>query len=183
MKPPKKRPTISTGTGDGGETVLLGGTRISKASPRIHAHGAIDELNVVIGLVLAESGIKQVLREQLLTLQRLLFRMGADLAAPASAQTARVQPEDIAQIEQWGVEIEEHLPPLHRFILPGGSRAGAILHLARTVCRRAERRVVFLAERETVNAAIQVCLNRMSDYFFLAARMVNRDAGVTDSEV
>jgi cob(I)alamin adenosyltransferase len=187
MSPEQKtRPVISTGFGDGGETQLFGGQHIPKTSPRIHAYGTIDELNAVLGLVLAEEGLPGALRDQIIAIQRFLFRVGADLAAPLevrSSHVLRVAEGDVQSIEQWGVALEGALRPLHRFILPGGSRAGALLHLARTVCRRAERWVAALALAESLNPHVQVYLNRLSDYFFLAARAANSAGGIPETEV
>lgn len=177
--------SIVTKTGDNGTTGLLGGSRVSKASPRLHACGSIDELNAAIGLVLAEEKLPQNLREQLLHLQHLLFRVGANIATPMalSRGSRRVRPADTGQLEQWIGIMEDSLPPLTSFILPGGSRAGALLHCARTICRRAERSMAELQEKEGINQELLRFVNRLSDYLFLAARRANRATEQEEVEV
>jgi len=180
-----RMPTISTKTGDNGETGLVGGKRVSKASTRIHAYGTVDELNAVIGLILSEEIIAKELAEQFQAIQKQLFVIGADLATPAQNNTTtvpRISAEDVHRLEQWGNQLEQVLPAMKHFILPSGSRAGALLHLARTVCRRAERWVVDLSAKEEVNPALIKYLNRLSDYFFLASRTVNKSADVKEVE-
>ncbi len=176
---------IYTKTGDKGETGLFGGGRVSKAHPRVEAYGAIDELNAAIGFSVAVLDDASV-RDMLITVQPDLFAIGAHLATP-SAATGRPSPklpplptERTAQLERWIDESEEELPALRAFILPGGSRGGAALHLARTICRRAERRVVLLDEEEPVDPTIIVYLNRLSDLLFVVARLVNHRAGVAE---
>jgi len=177
--------SITTRTGDNGETGLLGGERVSKSSPRLEAYGTIDELNSVIGVALSESSVPKEILEHLKEVQRLLFRMGTDLATPLeiNAKIERMNKKDIDQIESWITELEQALPLLKKFILPSGSRLGALLHQARTVCRRAERRAVALAETEKINTHVQIYLNRLSDYLFLAAREANRRVGAGEVEV
>lgn len=166
--------SIVTKTGDNGTTGLLGGTRISKASPRLHAYGTVDELNAILGLVLAEENLPEPLERQIGSLQHTLFRLGSDLSAPASLSLRRMETEDVVLLEEWITSLENSLPPLQNFIVPGGCRTAALLHHARTVCRRAERWVVTLAEEEPVNPHAQIYLNRLSDYLFLAARRANQ---------
>ncbi len=170
--------SIVTKTGDKGQTGLFGGERVPKTSPRIEAYGTVDELNAVLGVVVAEE-LSSELKHQLLRTQRLLFKVGADLATPKldTPSIERMAAGDIAEIESWITELEASLPPLTRFILPSGSRAGALLHQARTTARRAERAVCRLMETETINGEVQIYLNRLGDYLFLAARMANREAG------
>lgn len=177
--------SIVTKTGDKGQTGLFGGKRVSKTHPRIHAYGSVDELNACLGVVLAEESLPVELHHQLLSTQRLLFVVGADLATPleSKAKIQRVLPTHIADVEEWIAAIESCLPTLTRFILPSGSRIGALLHQARTVCRRAERWVVGLGESETINVQVQVYLNRLGDYLFLVAREANRHAGAKEQEV
>lgn len=177
--------SIVTKTGDKGQTGLFGGKRVSKTNPRIHAYGTVDELNACLGVVLAEEDLPVKLHHQLLSTQRLLFVVGADLATPleSKAKIQRVLPAHTADLEEWIMALESSLPTLTRFILPSGSRIGALLHQARTVCRRAERWVVGLAESETINVQVQVYLNRLGDYLFLAAREANRHAGAQELEV
>ncbi|OGJ57154.1 ATP:cob(I)alamin adenosyltransferase [Candidatus Peribacteria bacterium RIFCSPLOWO2_12_FULL_55_15] len=177
--------SIVTKTGDNGTTGLLGGSRVSKASPRIHACGSIDELNATLGPVLVEKNIPQRLREQLTHLQHLLFRVGADIATPIplSRGTTRVGPKETEQLEEWIKDMEAALPPLTAFILPGGSTVGALLHLARTACRCTERHIVELEEKEEINPELLRFVNRLSDYFFLAARTANSVIGKEEIRV
>jgi cob(I)alamin adenosyltransferase len=170
---------IYTRGGDKGRTGLLGGTRTGKDDPRIEAYGTVDELSAQLGLAdgLDEAGeLSPLLR----AIQRELFSLGAHLASPdpAAASLPPLDPAGPAQLEAWIDRMEEDLPPLTQFILPGGSSQGAALHLARTVCRRAERRVVALTGAGlNVSEGIIVYLNRLSDFLFVAARWANRRAG------
>jgi cob(I)alamin adenosyltransferase len=174
---------IYTRTGDDGETGLFGGPRVSKDAPRIEAYGTVDELNSVLGLARTFAGdlpIDDLLRR----IQNELFDLGAQLATPDPAKhnTALVGQAQIAALEAAIDEHEARLEPLKTFILPGGTQAAACLHLARTVCRRAERRAVTLA-RESPDAACGdaiVYLNRLADLLFVLARVVNRDGGAGD---
>jgi cob(I)alamin adenosyltransferase len=177
--------SITTRTGDGGKSGLLGGERISKGSLRLEAFGTVDELNSVLGVALAEEGIPIEVKDHLLQIQKLLFRVGTDLATPLKGEggAARLAKEDIYQIEKWIDELEQALPALKHFILPSGSRLGSLLHQARTVCRRAERCTVRLSETEDINHHVLIYLNRLSDYLFLSAREANRKAGVEELEV
>lgn len=177
--------SIVTKTGDKGKTGLFGGQRVSKASARLHAYGTVDELNACLGVILAEPQIGQTMQTQLLRVQRLLFLVGADLATPieSNAKIARAEIAHIQEVEAWINGLEQTLPILQRFILPSGSRLGALLHQARTVCRRAERWVVALSEKETINLRVQIYLNRLSDYLFLVAREANRKEGAAEVEV
>src|SRR3989338_9321598 len=177
--------SIVTKTGDKGKTGLFGGQRVSKASSRLHAYGTVDELNACLGVILAEPQIGKTMQAQLLQTQRLLFLVGADLATPveSAAKIKRVEQTHVAEVEGWINGLEQALPLLQRFILPSGSRLGALLHQARTVCRRAERWVVELSEKEQINLQVQIYLNRLSDYLFLVAREANRKAGSTEIEV
>ena len=173
---------IYTKTGDAGETGLLGG-RVRKDAPRIEAYGTVDELNAVLGLVRSEgppSGVDALLER----IQNHLFDLGAELASigPAADRTPKIGSAHIASLEAAIDEHEAGLAPLKEFILPGGTRAASALHLARTVCRRAERRVVSLAAvpDEPVSADLLIYLNRLSDLCFVLARFVNAAAGVPD---
>ena len=171
---------ITTRTGDAGETGLGDGRRVSKDSPRVHALGDVDELNSALGLVLAEE-VPSELRAALSQVQQELFDLGGELSIPGHALLKRAQVEALEQaIERWN----GGLPPLKEFILPGGTRAAAAAHLARTVCRRAERSVVALAEKEKAGAQVTELarhyLNRLSDLLFIAGRLLNRHAGRTD---
>ncbi|HEY8468782.1 MAG TPA: cob(I)yrinic acid a,c-diamide adenosyltransferase [Longimicrobiales bacterium] len=179
-------PRIYTRTGDRGETGLLGGGRVPKAHPRVEAYGAVDELNSVIGWALVLQQDAEV-RRKLGSIQPDLFTLGAHLAAPPATGRRRrpVLPElgadRVAELERWIDEADAELPELHAFILPGGSPAGAALHVARTVCRRAERRVVALAEHEHVAEEIIIYLNRLSDLLFMLARLANHRAGAAET--
>jgi cob(I)alamin adenosyltransferase len=171
---------IYTKTGDGGETGLFGGGRVPKNDERVEAYGAVDEANAIIGTVLASIEDAQV-AETLVWVQERFFEVGAILATPKDARSRKaithVEDADIERLERWIDAMEETLPPLRTFILPGGTPAGAGLHQARTVVRRAERRVVALTQRGDVDESVLRFLNRLSDFLFVAARWVNRRAG------
>ncbi|MBX7165596.1 MAG: cob(I)yrinic acid a,c-diamide adenosyltransferase [Pirellulales bacterium] len=174
---------IYTRTGDQGETGLFGGPRVSKDAPRIEAYGTVDELNAVLGLVLT-APLPPAIGEILRRVQHELFELGAQLATPDPAKhnLSLIGPDKVAAIEAEIDRYEATLPPLKNFILPGGSPAAAWLHLARTVSRRAERRVVTLARSpgEHVSIDAGIYLNRLSDLLFVLARAVNAQAGVAD---
>jgi cob(I)alamin adenosyltransferase len=176
---------IYTKTGDSGETALLGGKRVSKADPRVAAYGEVDELNAWLGLV-RSIGSDAGLAAMLERIQRDLFAIGARLADPGSKVANRVAKtavtgDDVKRLEDWIDLLESEVPVLRRFILAGGSRAGASLHVARTICRRAERAVVGLGT-EHVEPEILVYLNRLSDLLFVMARVANRRDGVPEFE-
>ena len=171
-------------TGDGGETALFDGTRVSKADPRVDAYGAVDELNAVLGLAAAHGTDEQV-SGFLTAIQRDLHAVGSRLADPAHRIAPRVDKvtvdaRAVARLEGVIDLLEGELPPLTRFILSGGCAAGAALHLARTVCRRAERQVVSLGP-DAVEPEVLEYLNRLSDLLFVMARAVNRRAGVPET--
>lgn len=176
---------IYTRTGDKGTSGLFGGDRVSKDDSRLHAYGTLDELNAIIGSALSMEEVPKNIREQLLRVQHLLFEMGADLATPLSskAKIKRLQPDLATMMEGWIDELEETLPPLTSFILPGGSLSGAKLHEARTVCRRAERWIVTLKDKEPINKNLILIVNRLSDYLFVAARAVNQSLGIPEAIV
>ena len=176
---------IYTKTGDAGETALLGGQRVAKSAPRVAAYGEVDELNAWLGFVRSTKPHGE-LTAMLERTQRDLFAIGARLADPAGTVAARVAKtavtdEDIARLEQWIDALDAGLPPLRRFILAGGAPAAAALHVARTVCRRAERSVVALGH-DAVEPGILVYLNRLSDLLFVMARAANQREGVAESE-
>ena len=176
---------IYTKTGDAGETSLLGNTRVSKADPRVEAYGEVDELNASLGSVRA-TGVDGDVAALLDAIQRDLFAVGARLADPSLAvagrlEKAAVRLEDVERLEKAIDRFESEVPALRRFILPGGSQAGAMLHLARTVCRRAERRVVALGA-DAVEAHVVMYLNRLSDLLFVVARAVNHRAHAPEVE-
>ena len=165
---------IYTRTGDDGSTGLGDGSRVGKDSPRVSAYGTVDELNSAIGMVLAAEGVPDDVREVLTQVQHDLFDLGGELCIPGMAT---VQDSDIARLESTLDELNEPLPPLKEFILPGGGMAAACGHLARTVCRRAERAVVTLARVEDIRAQPQRYLNRLSDLLFVICRVLARASG------
>ena len=175
---------IYTKTGDDGSTGLFGGGRVFKDHVRVEAYGSVDELNAVLGLARAE-GLPPDLEGFLARIQDELFTVGAILATPSSAKAAQVVPVVEAA---WVTALEEaidaltlELPPLTHFILPSGARSGALLHLARTVCRRAERRVIALLNTGESAPAVVVYLNRLSDFLFVLARAVNHRSRIPES--
>jgi cob(I)alamin adenosyltransferase len=175
---------IYTRTGDAGETSLFDGTRVQKSEARVDAYGEIDELNACLGLARA-SGADEEIQAEIGRLQRDLFALGAQLADPGEKLAARVTKavlgdDDVARIEQAIDRFEAELTPLRRFILAGGSQAGAALHVARAVCRRAERRMVAL--EPGVDGVLLRYINRLSDLLFVLARSVNHRAGVAETE-
>lgn len=177
---------IYTRTGDAGDTGLFGGGRVAKSHPRVNAYGDVDELNAVIGAAIVVV-TQPKLRERLRSLQPDLFAIGAHLATvPRAGHSAPGLPalpvDRIAQMESWIDDGEDALPALRSFIMPGGSAGGAALHVARTVCRRAERHVVELAADETVDSDIIVYLNRLSDVLFVWTRVENQHVGVAEQE-
>jgi cob(I)alamin adenosyltransferase len=174
---------IYTKTGDTGETALFGGARVSKASARVDAYGVIDELNSVLGLVRSEP-FDEELDALLGQVQNQLFNLGAELASSPDSKVALgvplVSEREVQALEAAIDRAEGELPALKTFVLPGGSRASAYLHLARTVCRRAERKLVQLAEREAIRLEAVRYLNRLSDALFVFARLANQRLGVAD---
>jgi cob(I)alamin adenosyltransferase len=170
---------VTTRTGDAGQTSLVGGARVSKASPRVEAYGEVDELNSLLGLARARLADAQI-DEALGLIQNDLFTLGADLASPADIEVPRITASFVTALEAYSEMFLAELAALKEFILPGGSEAGALLHVARTVARRAERRAVALAAQEEVNAAAIIYLNRLSDLLFIIARAVNHRAGVPE---
>lgn len=172
---------IYTKQGDDGATGLYGGGRLSKDDLRIEAYGTLDELSAHLGAVRAERLAADV--DQLLqSVQCVLFVIGAQLAAPGAAPSpaGEVQPSDIVRLEQAIDRLDADLPPLQNFILPGGCALSAALHVARVVCRRAERRVVSLDRQQPIHPQIVPYLNRLSDLLFVMARAENDRAGVPD---
>lgn len=170
---------IYTRTGDTGETALIGGTRVSKADPRVDAYGEIDELNAWLGVVRA-SGLDADLDGMLGDIQHDLFALGAQLADPGGKTTSRVEKAALGEaavtrLEGWIDRLDGELPPLTAFILPGGGAAGAGLHVARAVCRRGERRMVGL--HPAVDPALIRYVNRLSDFLFVLARASNHRQG------
>lgn len=174
---------IYTKTGDLGETSLFGGARVPKCSARVDAYGEVDELNSVLGLVLSEP-FDEAISALLTSVQSRLFDLGAELSSAPDNKVSLGIPlvgeREASVLEEAIDRAEAELTPLKTFVLPGGSRAAAYLHLARTVCRRAERRVVALAQVEPVRAEVVRYLNRLSDALFVFARLANHRAGIAD---
>ena len=164
---------IYTKTGDKGETGLVGGNRVSKDSIRVDAYGSVDELNSVLGLArsfLVDNDLDSLLQE----LQNDLFTAGADLATVKNDKNrSRITNERVLELERSIDKYQEELPPLKAFVLPGGGNAGASLHLARAVARRAERRIVKLGKSEKINDQLIPYINRLSDLLFVLARVAN----------
>ena len=177
---------IYTRAGDDGRTALFGGGRVAKDHPRVTAYGEVDELNSALGWALTLVSSEQT-AHRLTLVQHDLFALGAELATPPPA-TGRTRPETpllpagrVAEMEGWMDEAGSELEPLRAFLLPGGAAAAAALHLARTVCRRAERAVVRLASTDPVPPEVLVYVNRLSDLLFVLARVENRRAGRPDT--
>ncbi|GJM43760.1 MAG: ATP--cob(I)alamin adenosyltransferase [Gemmatimonadota bacterium] len=168
---------IYTRTGDTGETSLFGGGRVPKSDRRVSAYGDVDELNALLGQAHTHLQTWTALRDQIAAAQRVLFGIGGELATPSEKGRDKlrdlVQEEDAAALEASIDEMEKELPALTGFILPGGGEAGAALHVARTVCRRAERAVVGLGQEVELRPEIVRYLNRLSDWLFVLARYVN----------
>jgi cob(I)alamin adenosyltransferase len=179
---------IYTRTGDTGETALFGGGRVTKDHHRVDAYGTVDELNAAVGWAVANAADGEI-REQLNLVQHDLFALGAVLAT-APPEEGRPVPKGvpelpvgrISEMERWIDAAEVELPPLRSFVLPGGSQGAAALHVARVVCRRAERAVVHLSTLEPVASEVVAYLNRLSDLLFTHARLENQRAGVADVE-
>jgi cob(I)alamin adenosyltransferase len=186
---------IYTRTGDKGLTGLGNGKRVNKASLRMAAMGDVDELNAVLGLCRAEND-SRFLNKILLQIQRELFSLGAELAifndiggsgeprkkASSTAKWQRVNSTSVKQLEKWIDEIEAKLPQLKNFILPSGCDVAAFMHLARTVCRRAERSIIALQKKENINKEIIPYINRMSDLLFVMARYANKKEKIADEK-
>jgi cob(I)alamin adenosyltransferase len=175
---PVRLTRIYTRAGDAGETSLGDGSRVPKTDARIEAYGTVDELGAAIGLVLA-AGPPEEFRPWLERIQQLLFDVGADLSVPLEDERERLRAsqEQVDWLEDLCDLVNERLPPLKSFVLPGGTEVAARLHVARTVCRRAERRTVALAADAAVNPIAIACLNRLSDLLFILARAANAAEG------
>ena len=176
---------LYTGTGDYGETGLVDGTRVSKSALRVAAYGDIDELNAVLGVALA-AGLDAEITEMVSELQSDLFALGARLADPKAKLTKRsdktiVDESSVRKLESWIDRLDDRLPELRRFLLPGGHAGGAALHLARAVCRRAERTIVGLGS-DAVSAETIRYVNRLSDLLFVMARAENSLRGFREQE-
>jgi cob(I)alamin adenosyltransferase len=165
---------IYTRTGDDGSTGLGDGSRVAKDSLRVEAYGTVDELNSTIGMVLACDGVDDAVRETLTQVQHELFDLGGELCIPGMAM---IEDADITRLETSLDSFNDPLPPLKDFILPGGGMAASCCHLARTVCRRAERQVIALGRQEDIRPQAQRYLNRLSDLLFVLGRVLARAGG------
>jgi cob(I)alamin adenosyltransferase len=168
---------IYTKTGDKGQTSLLGGTRVPKSHDRINAYGTIDELNSYIGL-LRDQEVNNSRKELLKEIQDRLFTVGATLASDPSKSTKKVPDlleSDITLLESAMDQMDKELPEMRNFILPGGHQSVSFCHIARTVCRRAERLVIALAEKEPVEELVIAYINRLSDYLFVLSRIMSKE--------
>jgi cob(I)alamin adenosyltransferase len=170
----KRLSKIITRTGDNGTTSLGDGSRVAKDDARIEAIGAVDELNSLLGLLLTHDDIAEPGRTYLGRVQHELFDLGGELSLP---DHTLIKADTIERLEKDILLLNESLPPLKEFILPGGNPAAAACHVARTVCRRAERRVVTLARQTQINEYLQIYLNRLSDLLFVIARILVRSRG------
>ncbi|NMM26551.1 MAG: cob(I)yrinic acid a,c-diamide adenosyltransferase [Glaciimonas sp.] len=167
---------IATRTGDGGTTGLGDGSRTDKDNLRIAAMGDVDELNSQLGVLLCEP-LPDALREELLSIQHDLFDLGGELCIPGYTM---ITPEQVTRLDHLLEKYNADLAPLRDFILPGGSRAAALAHVCRTICRRAERTIVSLGKTEKINDAPRQYTNRLSDLLFVLSRVLNRFAGGSD---
>jgi cob(I)alamin adenosyltransferase len=175
---PVRLTRIYTRAGDGGETSLGDGSRVRKLDCRIAAFGTVDELNAVLGVVLAEPGLPERLLGPLEQIQNDLFDVGADLSVPFGVtDRLRVEQPAVDRLEQLCDELNADLPMLKSFVLPGGTAAAAYLHVARTTCRRAEREALAADDEYGINKLVLTYLNRLSDFLFIAARSANAEAG------
>lgn len=174
---------IYTKTGDKGQTSLIGGRRVSKAHHRIDAYGTVDELNSWIGLV-RDQPVNESRKETLKEIQDRLFTIGSELATDPEKTVSRPLPaileSDVEALEQAMDEMDIQLPELRAFVLPGGHQAVSFCHLARTVCRRAERLTIALSEEETVDPLVIQYLNRLSDYLFVLSRTMTQELGAEE---
>ncbi|MBM3451727.1 MAG: cob(I)yrinic acid a,c-diamide adenosyltransferase [Bacteroidetes bacterium] len=173
---------IYTKKGDKGKTGLIGGTRVSKSSIRIDSYGTIDELNSWLG-VLRDGEIKSNYKEQLIEIQDRLFTIGSSLASDPKKSVMKIPDllnDDVVLLEKWMDEMDQELEPMRSFILPGGNQTASFCHVARCICRKAERNVVVLSENEFVADLVLMYLNRLSDYLFILARKISKDQGASD---
>ena len=176
---------LYTRTGDAGETGFLDASRVAKSDPRVEAYGALDELNAILGVACAQTQEADIL-DIFVAVQTDLMALGTQLADPNThpargIQKALLDDTDVQRLESWIDVLTTETPPLRRFIVPGGSSSAAALHLARTVCRRAERRMVALGAGQVKDPLLRY-INRLSDLLFAAARVLNLRAGVSEPE-
>lgn len=171
--------TIYTRTGDGITTSIIGGERIPKYSLRLEAYGTVDELSAFIGNLVADDSVIDQQRIDLIKVQNMLFNIGGYLATPPAIRKSGVpglSQDNINEMEGWIDTMDQELPKLNNFIIPGGCKASAKANMARTVCRRAERRILQLAEQEEINILVMAYINRLSDYLFVIGRYLNKFA-------
>lgn len=175
---------LYTRSGDSGTTSLVGGARIGKDSCRLEAYGTLDEFSSFLGAVLSDPECPQTIKEQLLKVQNMMFNLGGYLAsevAPGQTPPAwGLTPESVSEMEGWIDALDAATPQIKAFVLPGGSPLAARTHIARSVCRRAERRITSLARLEYVDPALTAYINRLSDYLFILARHFNHLAGIDE---
>lgn len=174
---------LYTRTGDNGSTSLVDGSRAGKDSVRIESYGEIDELSSALGLLASQKECPEEIKGEINHIQHLMFEIGGYLATPvAGDSTPRLEgmEEETAKLEGWIDSLDERTPKLKSFILPGGCEAACRAHMARTICRRAERKIIRLSRESYVDAALISYVNRLSDYLFIAARYLNFLAGVED---
>ena len=181
----KKKPRIDkvvTKTGDQGFTHIIGDEKISKASLRVDSYGNVDEVNSLIGVIISfmpEENIAEI--TALNKIQYDLFIAGADLASPSDYHVPRINETHVHHIEEFIEHYQKYLSPLQDFILPGGTKVASLLHLARTVVRRTERSIVYFSESEKINAFLLIYFNRLSDFFFILARYMNKTANISET--
>ena len=173
---------LYTRTGDDGTTSLVDGSRIQKDSLRLEAYGTLDEFSSFLGVVLSHKGCPEEIKGQMIKIQSLLFDFGAYLASPPSSEYARLEgvETELSELEGWIDALDEQTPKIRKFILPGGAEISAHCHVARAVCRRAERRILSLAAQEKVELTLMRYMNRLSDYLFIAARYLNFITGIEE---
>lgn len=174
---------VYTRTGDGGKTSLVGGSRIEKDNIRLDAYGTVDEFSAHLGCVASLQDCPPQKQSELYKIQNMMFNIGCYLATPSDFNddpdfVAGLTEDHIILLESWIDEMDSEIPPLKAFVLPGGSYQAAVTHVARTVCRRAERRIISLAKIEKVSPLIISYMNRLSDYLFVLSRWFNVKAGV-----
>ena len=174
---------LYTRTGDTGTTSLVDGSRAAKDHPRVDAYGDIDELSSALGLVASAANCPDEIKEEIRHIQNLMFSVGGYLATPVAdgqQPTLASLPEETAKIEGWIDSLDERTPKIRQFVLPGGSELSSRCHLARTICRRAERKIVALGRESFVDPEVARYVNRLSDYLFIAARYLNFISGVEE---
>ena len=181
---PMQKSNLYTKTGDQGTTSLVGGERVRKDSVRLDAYGTLDEFSAHLGVLHARPDVPEICKRQLLTIQNMMFNFGAYLATrPEPDTTPRVSglsPVDLDAVERWIDSLDSETPRIHAFVLPGGSESAAFAHVARTVCRRAEREILRLSQEEYVDPMLLSYINRLSDYLFILARHLNHVSGVAE---